>query len=158
MPFTILNHKICKLIEVSLDAGDPCMVHQDCQGDDVECIGLTCRSNAVTANNNNESRRLSREIGIQTSIDVIETKDVSTSIDKSSIRIPQKATKVQGRLCNNFNFSVVSVNKFVNILVGDVCITENVPCDGFSHSICLQGACQCQKGYYLRNGLCKAGK
>ncbi|KAJ6638602.1 hypothetical protein Bhyg_11339 [Pseudolycoriella hygida] len=122
----------------SMNVGDPCMVHEDCRSDDFECKNLICALTA-TPESNNENRRLSREIGVQTSIDVIETKDVSTSIDKSSLVIPpQDAKKVQGRQ------------------FGDNCVTENAPCEGFTHSICLQGACQCRKGYYLINGLCKA--
>lgn len=140
-----------------LDSGEPCAVHQDCQGDNLECISLICTP--VSNSSNDENRRLSREIGIQTSIDVIETKDVSTSIDKSSIVIPEKAKRIQGRQCSQFkSYFYFCKLMYVKISVGDACVTENVPCDAFSHSICLQGACQCQKGYYLRNGLCKAGK
>lgn len=129
------SENICR--RKSMNAGDPCAVHQDCHGDNLECIGLTCTP-TTDSTNTNSGRRLSREIGIQTSIDVIETKDVSTSIDKSTILVPEKAPKVQGRQ------------------FGTACTAENAPCDEFSHSVCLQGVCQCRKGYYLKDGLCKA--
>lgn len=89
-----------------VDAGDACAVHQDCHGDNLECISLVCTP-TTNSTNTDSGRRLSREIGVQTSIDVIETKDVSTSIDKSTILIPQKAPRVQGRQCKmNFQFSI----------------------------------------------------
>lgn len=40
---------------------------------------------------------------------------------------------------------------------GETCTTNAQPCNGFPHSICTQGQCICQKGYYHSNDLCMAG-
>lgn len=50
-------------------------------------------------------------------------------------------------------------NKFhIPFLVGDTCTTENIECDGLPHSICLEGRCKCQIGYYsnAQNKICRA--
>lgn len=70
-------------------------------------------------------------------------------------RRQSKANNVGSSMCEVI---FCSANKFTNILVGESCVTENAPCDDFPHSVCLQGACQCRRGYYLKNELCKAGK
>jgi hypothetical protein len=63
-----------------------------------------------------------------------------------------------------YNVSFVFFLKLVfsltnsNISVGDICAEseERKPCVGLPYSICQQGLCLCQEGYFASNGLCKA--
>lgn len=40
--------------------------------------------------------------------------------------------------------------------VGETCDNELEPCDGLKYSTCSRGLCQCQRGFYESNGVCKA--
>lgn len=44
-------------------------------------------------------------------------------------------------------------NSFV---VGESCESEHKPCPGLKYSLCRRGFCQCQDGFYEKDGICKA--
>lgn len=75
------------------DAGDGCVLQQDCQGNDLECVDLECTLK------DDASRFPLRDIGIQTSFSNVEKKNASTSIDQSHVPVEAKTSKRLTRNC-----------------------------------------------------------
>lgn len=76
---------------------EPCIVHQDCNGDSLECINLKCEYK--------KSKKL-KDIGVQTSITNVEIKNVSTSIDNSNLFTKTEKAENDDTMCkmnNNLN-------------------------------------------------------
>lgn len=41
-------------------------------------------------------------------------------------------------------------------VVGESCNSDHKPCNGLKYSACRRGLCQCQDGFYEKDGICKA--
>lgn len=80
-------------IFVNIDAGDGCVLQQDCQGDDLQCVNLECISK------DDANRIPLRDIGIQTSLSYLEKKNASTSIDQSHVPVEARTSKILARNC-----------------------------------------------------------
>lgn len=127
-------------------------MQQDCQSDDLECVNLECSLKTDT------NRIPLRDIGIQTSLHYVEKKNASTSIDQSHVPVKAKTSKILARNCKIAHAHCL---KRINLkfwpAVGDQCSNNNEPCSDLAHSVCVQGQCLCQKGYYEKDEICKAG-
>lgn len=90
-------------------------MQQDCQGDDLECVGLECISKSDT------NRIPLRDIGIQTSLSYVEKKNASTSIDRPHVPVQAKATKKLTRNCKTGYKS--NIQKLINFFraFGEYC-------------------------------------
>ncbi|XP_050069193.1 prion-like-(Q/N-rich) domain-bearing protein 25 [Anopheles maculipalpis] len=141
--------------------GEECLVHQDCDGENLRCVNQHCTDAAA------QTRSL-RDVAIQTSAEVVEESNGAEGLPAKDAATGEQGTP-KTRDAETNTETVAASGKRVQINTkrsandcekcrkfGDPCVDEGVECPEVPYSVCRMGQCHCQDGYYNQNGRCMA--
>ncbi|XP_055617909.1 platelet endothelial aggregation receptor 1-like isoform X2 [Toxorhynchites rutilus septentrionalis] len=149
-----------------VDLGEPCLVNQDCNGDNLECQQDVCKEVA--------QGKTFRDIGVQA------RPEEKTKTEERTVYDKQQQTSVSKRSSDNeheleneirkessssgatakrvrLHSSLDSPTKDGSTPgFGDSCTEETQECAGVPYSVCMMGQCHCREGFYNVKEACKA--
>ncbi|XP_053681354.1 prion-like-(Q/N-rich) domain-bearing protein 25 [Anopheles nili] len=137
--------------------GEPCLVHQDCDGDNLRCTNQLCTDAAAQT-------KSFRDVAIQAS-DAVEKPNEKGPPSKGDGRLDWPTTRDTGTNTDAANTKRVQINTKRSTQAndcercrkfGDPCIDEGVECPEVPYSVCRMGQCHCKEGYYNMQGRCMA--
>lgn len=97
-----MNQYLCTFL-----VNEPCIVHQDCHGEFLECDNLKC----VVAPQELDKVK---EIGVQTSFTDVEMKNASTSIDNTSLSAKTKTEENDDTMRKDKNYYISATLYYIH--------------------------------------------
>lgn len=125
--------------------GEPCIVNADCIETDSQCSNNICSAATQTSSLKNAAVQTTQSLESLN----------NGQVGKSSSFYNRRNYIAYNKLENG------DVTKFSSLddestQYGESCEFEHKPCNGLRYSICRRGFCQCQDGFYAKDGICKA--
>ncbi|EGK97521.1 AGAP001638-PB [Anopheles gambiae str. PEST] len=160
-----IKPSILYLFKPSPTDGEECLVHQDCDGDNLRCVNQRCTDAAA------QTAKSLQDVAIQTSQSLEKphvegspakappapkTRDAETNTDTAA------ATKRMSQMYGTGDLEVWGFGSFFYVpelstfAVGDPCVEEGVECPEVPYTVCRMGQCHCREGYYHKEGRCMA--
>uniref|UniRef100_A0AAG5CT36 EGF-like domain-containing protein n=1 Tax=Anopheles atroparvus TaxID=41427 RepID=A0AAG5CT36_ANOAO len=135
--------------------GEPCLVHQDCDGDSLQCVNQLCTDAAAQT-------KSFRDVATQTSDAVAQPNEEGSPAKEPQTRDAETNTDLERTgATKRVQISVKRAAKGVSDCercrkYGDPCLDEGVECPDVPYSVCRMGQCHCKDGYYNAQGRCMA--